>query len=108
MATLTVQDVPVLGLSPIVFDAADASLTDDVATGAGVALLVRNDDTVSHTATIDTPGTVRGLQIQNPDLVVAAGDLAIIRLASQVFGASAVITYDDVTSLFVAAVKLAR
>jgi hypothetical protein len=107
MAALTAQDAPIGGLADVVFTAAD-TLGDDAVTGNAVALLIRNDDAAAKTVTIDTPGTVRGLDIENPALVVSAGELGVFPLVRQVFGASAAITYSAVTNLFVAVVKLAR
>lgn len=108
MAILTIQDADVSGLANVAFVAATA-LGDEVPTGAGVALLVRNTDVATKTVTINTPGTVRGLDIANPAVIVpATTGLAVIPMIRQVFGASAQITYSAVTGLTVAAVRLAR
>lgn len=107
MATLTIEEAPVSGLEQVTFSAADA-LGDEAATGLGIALLVRNNDTVTRTVTVDTPGTVRGLAIENPAIAVPAGAIAVAPLIRQVFGSTAVITYDDATSLEVALIRLAR
>lgn len=107
MAALTVQDAPVTGLDSVTFVAADVA-GDTVDSGAGVVLLVKNDDVSAHTATVDTPGTVSGLAIENPGLTVAASDQGAIPLPTGVFGATASITYDAVTSVTVAAIRLTR
>lgn len=108
MATLVVQDAPVTGLDSVTFVAATA-LGDDAPTGGGVLLLVRNTDATAKTVTVDTPGTVRGLTVENPDMTVpATTGLAIMPLVRQIFGASAAITYSAVTGVTVAAVRLAR
>jgi hypothetical protein len=107
MATLSVQDAPVSGLADVQFDAADVG-GDEVATGAGVVLLVSNGSGSTRTVTVETPGTVRGLSVEDPDVVVPAGATAAIPMVRAVFGALAQITYDDETSVEVAAVKVAR
>lgn len=107
MAELTVQDAPVTGLDGINFTAADVA-GDTVETGSGVALLVRNGDTVSHTATVEAPGSVYGLSIQDATLPVAASAQGAIPLVAGAFGSTASITYDDVTAVDVAAIRLAR
>lgn len=108
MATLTIEEAPVTGLDDVTFQAAD-NLGDDAPTGAGLALLVKNTDTASKTVTITTPGTVRGLTIEDPQLSVPANTgLAVIPLLRSVFGSSASITYSAVTGLSVAVVRLAR
>lgn len=109
MATLTVQDAPIDGgLGDVVFAAAAAG-GDDAATGSGVFLVVRNGDTVVHTVTVTTPGTVRGLAIEDPLMSVpASGGIGVMPLVRQVFGASAAWVYDAETSVDVAVVKLER
>jgi hypothetical protein len=107
MATLTLQQAPVTGLADLVFDPADA-LGDDVPAAAGAALLVRNDDGTSKTVTVTTPGTVSGLAIEDPQVVIAAGDIAVIPLVSRVFGSTVQVAYSAVTSVTVAAVQVAR
>lgn len=107
MAALTVQDAPAAGLAGVTFTAADVG-GDTAPTGPGVVLLVRNDDASAHTATVETPGTVLGLEIEDPAVAVAAGGIGVVPLLRHVFGAAANITYDDVTSVSVAAVRMAR
>lgn len=107
MATLTLQQVPVTGLAAVTFVAADA-LGDDVKATACAALLVKNDDTVSHTVTVTSPGTVRGLAIEDPQVVIAAGDMGAVPLVRAVFGDPVTVDYDAVTSVTVAAIEIAR
>ncbi len=107
MATLTVQKAPVIGLAQVSFQAATVSGDDALAT-AGAVLLVKNDDVSPHTVTVDTPGSVDGLDIENPAVAVAAGDIAAIPLVGRVFGSPVSWTYDAVTSLTVAAIQPAR
>lgn len=106
MATVTIQQAPVTGLAAVAFDPADA-LGDEVTSGPGVVLLVRNDDAVSHTVTVTTPGTVRGVAIDDPQVPVAAGDMAAVPMVRAVFGVTVAIDYDAVTSVSVAAVQVA-
>jgi hypothetical protein len=108
MATLAVQDAPVTGLDSVVFTAAAAG-GDEAPTGGGVVLLVRNTDGTSKTVTVATPGTVRGLTVEDPVMTVpATTGLAAMPLVRSVFGAMAQVTYSAVTGVSVAAVKLAR
>lgn len=104
MATLTTQDIPVAGLASITFDAATAS-GDEVITASGMILLIRNDDAAAKMITIDTPITVRGLDVENPTITIAAGDTGAFSIIRNVFGRPAQITYDAVTNLFVAAIR---
>lgn len=107
MATLTVQDVPLTGLADVTFVAADVA-GDDAATGVATALLVRNNDVAIKDVTVDTPGTVRGLGIENPLVTVPVNGLAVIPMVGSVFGSPASITYSAVDNLEVALIRLAR
>lgn len=104
MATLDLQDIPVTGLANVVFIAATGA-GDEIITGPGAILLIRNDDAAGKMITIDTPITVRGLEVENPTITVAAGDFGAFTVIRNVFGRSAQITYDAVTNLFVAAIR---
>lgn len=103
MATIAVQEVGD-GLADVAFVAANAG-GDDVPSGIQnanfgldpVVLLVANGDAASHTI------TVQGLS----PVVVAAGDTAAIPVNRGVYPGSLVpVTYDGVTSVTVAAIKL--
>jgi len=104
MAALTINDVPAAGLADLPLVAATAG-GDTIAYGtkqaAGweqytVVLLVRNADTVPHTA------TVGGLP-----LVVANAKTGIIPVPNEGLNdASVAVTYDAVTSVTVAAARL--
>ncbi|MGH9247954.1 MAG: hypothetical protein ACRD0W_00315 [Acidimicrobiales bacterium] len=108
MATLVVQDAPVTGLDSVTFAAASA-LGDDAPTGGGIVLLVRNTDAATKVVTVVTPGTVRGLTVEDPQMTVpATTGLAAMPLVRSVFGAAAAITYSAVTGVTVAVVRLAR
>lgn len=108
MATLAIQEATVEGLDNVAFQAAD-TLGDDAPTGAGLALLVKNTDTAGKTVTVVTPGTVRGLDIEDPAMIVpATTGLAVLPLLRSVFGSTAAISYSAVTNLSVAVVRLAR
>jgi hypothetical protein len=78
------------------------------AAGRGYALVVINGDASPHTATITTPGTKNGLAVADATLVVAAGDTGLIALTNDFRGANdrAAVTYDAVTSVTVAVIKL--
>lgn len=104
MATLTLQDASD-GLGDVTFDAAAAG-GDDCPSGTfvggwslPVVLLVSNGDTVAHTVTV--PG------LPGSPVSVPAGATGAIPIAnSQTFGSLVSLTYDAVTSVTVAAVKL--
>lgn len=107
MAALSTQQAVAAGLSVSYSSAAAGG--DTAATGPGLALLVSNGDASSHTVTLATPGTVDGLAIADRAVTVAAGALAVIPLADIYRNPStglASITYDAVTSLQVAVVRV--
>lgn len=81
---------------------------DSAPVGAGLFLVVRNADAAPHTATIATPGKKNGHAIADATLTVAAGDTGLIPLTNVFRGANdrAAITYDGVTSVTVAVIKL--
>lgn len=107
MATLTLQQVPVTGLAAVTFVTADA-LGDEVKATASAALLVKNDSAGAVTVTVTSPGTVRGLAIEDPQVVIAAGDMGAVPLVRAVFGDPVTVDYDDATALTVAAIEIAR
>lgn len=108
MAVLAAQPLPVPGLAEVVFTAAAAG-GDEAPCGRGLLLLVRNGDASSHTLTITTPGTVRGIPIDDVDVVIADGSIAAVPLATVYRNQStlrASLSYDAVTSVDVAVVQL--
>ncbi|WP_236241162.1 hypothetical protein [Streptomyces sp. CC228A] len=108
MAALTTTVVPIDGTA-VSFTAA-AGGGDDCQTGAGVLLLVRNDDASPHTVTLETPGVVDGdLAIGDRAVAVAAGAQVAIPVTNRYRDPStgrASITYDAVTSVTVAVVRV--
>jgi hypothetical protein len=111
MAALNVVTVPVNGGIGLEDSAVAASAGGDTApVGPGRFLYVMNGDAASHTATVATPGTASGLPLPEVAVVVAAGESAILPLASVFRGANgrASITYDAVTAVSVAVFELER
>lgn len=110
MATLTVQKTAVPSLA--VATAAATALGDDVTVVDDLHLFVRNDDAVSHTVTLVTSATVRGVAVSDPVVTVAAGAVALIPLPRDLYRnpstGKASWTYDAVTSVKVAAVQAVR
>lgn len=107
MAALTTSVAALTGTE--VTYAAAAGGGDTCQTGAGVLLLVKNGDASSHTVTLATPGTVNGLAIADRAIVVGAGDEMAIPVTSDYRNPStgrAAITYDGVTSVTVAVVRV--
>lgn len=111
MADLTLTAAPVDGGVSLDASAVAAAAGGDTApTGDRRFLYVANGDTVAHTATVVTPGTVSGLDIADAALTVAAGEAGVLPLP-RVFAAGdgrATVTYDDVTSVTVAVFELGR
>ncbi|MEW2570498.1 hypothetical protein [Streptomyces sp. NPDC047070] len=108
MAALPTQVPPLTGLA-IDYDSASGG-GDTCLTGAGVLLLVKNGDAGSHTVTLVTPGTVDGLAIADRAIAVAAGATAAIPVTNAYRNPStgrANITYDGVTSVEVAVLRVA-
>lgn len=107
MATIPVQQAPVTGLDTVVFAAAVGP--DSATSGVCTVLLVKNDDAAAKTVTVVSPGTVSGLQIEDPAVVVPAGEIGAVPLVGRVFGATASWDYSpDVTNVSVAVVQLDR
>lgn len=110
MAVLVAQAAPVAGLDTIVWTPADAG-GDEAPTGTSMVLLVRNDDAVSHTLTVVTPGTVRGIPIEDVTVTIPAGEVAVVPMAS-IYRAPATrraaLSWDAVTSVEVAVLDLPR
>lgn len=111
MAALDVVMVPVNGGLTLEDQDVAADVAGDTApVGPGRFLYVANGDAAPHTATIATPGNVAGLALPEVPVVVAAGESAVIPLASVFRGTDgrASITYDAVTLVTVAVFELER
>lgn len=84
---------------------------DDCDTGKGVFLVVDNADTVAHTATLETPGVIDGdLAIADRPLAVPTGErhaIPVTDLYRDPSTGRASITYDAVTGLTVAVIRVA-
>jgi hypothetical protein len=110
MAALEATTVTTVdGLADLAAAAVPADVAGDTApVGPGLALFVINGDAAPHTATIATPGTKAGHAVADGTLVVAAGDTGLIPLANIFRGTNdlAAITYDAVTAVTVAVIKL--
>ncbi|MEU0584584.1 hypothetical protein [Streptomyces sp. NPDC006132] len=110
MANLNLIPVPVAtGIADVAAQAVAAAGGGDAApVGPGRFLYVNNGSGGTITVTVATPGTVSGLAVADAAVPVAAGDHAIIPLATVYRGANgrAAITYSGVTSLTVAAFEL--
>lgn len=110
MAQLTVQQTSLDGLNPA-YAAADVA-GDALANNGSTVLHVKNGDASSHTVTIASqvanppPGTVA----QDQDVAVPAGEERIIgpfnRSAFNDSDGNVQVTYDDVTSVTVAAISV--
>lgn len=111
MAALTTNVVPLTGLQLDALLVAATSGGDDAPTGAGVLLVVKNADSASHTVTLATPATVDGdLAIADRAVTVAAGKTEFIPLTGRYRNPTtgrASITYDAVTSVTVAVIRVA-
>ncbi|MFD4320109.1 hypothetical protein [Streptomyces sp. NPDC058548] len=81
---------------------------DTAPVGPGLALYVNNAGGSPRTVTIATPRTVDGHAVADATLVVAAGKRGVIPLTTLFRGATgrAAVTYDGVTSVTVAVLKL--
>ncbi|NUT96729.1 MAG: hypothetical protein HOY78_32380 [Saccharothrix sp.] len=109
MATLTVTRVPLDGGLVLEDNDVPASGGGDLApVGPNRFLFVKNADASSHTVTLATPGTVQGLDVENPAVVVGAGKSAVVPLPRLLRGSNgmAALTYDAVTSVTVAVLEL--
>lgn len=110
MAALTVTSVPIDGGLADLAGAATAAAGggDTAPVGPNRFLVVVNGDASPHTATIASPDTVSGLDIENPAVTVAAGETGVLPLPRMLAGTDgrAAITYDGVTSVTVAVLEL--
>lgn len=111
MAALASHVVPLQGLRYDNLLAAATSGGDDCQTGAGVLLVVKNADSASHTVTLATPQTVDGdLTVSDRAVAVAAGGTSLIPVTDRYKDPTtgrAAITYDAVTSVTVAVIRVA-
>lgn len=109
MAVLAAQDVAVTGLDEIVFAAAAAG-GDEAPCGRGIVLLVANGDASSHTLTVTTPGTVKGIPIDDVEVAIAAGETAAVPMDALAYRSPstlrASLSYDAVTDVTVAVLAL--
>lgn len=113
MATLTVQDIVETGLNAT-YDAANAGGdTFQNSSNGRIFLHVKNDDASSHTVTVAATASTYNLPgiglVDKNDISVsvpASGERFIGPFALSAFGANPDITYDDVTSVSIAVVKL--
>jgi hypothetical protein len=108
MAALPIHVVPVTGLR---YDnlLTPAAAGDTCATGGGVLLLVANGDSSDHTVTLATPQTVAGLAVADRSVTVAHGGTAAIPVTDLYRDPStgrAALSYDAVTSMTVAAIRV--
>lgn len=110
MAALSASVVPLTGLQLDALLAAATAGGDTAPTGAGVFLVVKNADASSHTVTIAVPATVDGdLTITSRAVVVAAAKTFFIPLTATYRNPTtgrAAITYDAVTSVTVAVIRV--
>lgn len=111
MATLSVTKVPVDGGLTVATDPA-TSTGDEAPVGANRFLYVTlaAAATGTPTVTIATPGTVKGLTIEDVSHTMAAGQVWLLPLTSEFRGSNgrAAITYSAVTDLSVAVFELER
>lgn len=111
MAILDVQTIPVNGGLVPVPVAADVA-GDEAPVGGGRLLWVElaAAATAGVTATVATPGTVKGLGIEDVVHTLAAGEVWLLPLTAEFRGANgrAAITYDSVTNLSVAVLEPER
>lgn len=111
MADLALIQVPVDGGVSLDASAVAATAGGDTApTGDRRFLYMANGDTVAHTATVVTPGTVSGLDVADGALTVAAGEAGVIPLTRVFAGGDgrATVTYDAVASVTVGVFELGR
>ncbi|KLL11583.1 MULTISPECIES: hypothetical protein [Protofrankia] len=110
MADLTPVSAPIDGGRPDLGAAAVAAAGggDTAPVGPGLFFYLNNGSGGTVTATFATPGTVKGLDVENATLVVPAGKHGILPLASVFRGANgrAAITYSAVTTVTVAVVQM--
>lgn len=112
MATLSVQNVAVTGLSNPTFSAAAGGGDDFANDGAKTFVYFKNGSGGAITVTFDDTGSASpsGAKAFNADVdvtVPAGGESCIGPFPQSRFGSSVGMTYSGVTSLTVAALRLA-
>lgn len=110
MATLALTRIAIDGgLTDLAAAAvAAAGGGDTAACGPNRFLYVLNGGGGSVTVTVASPGTVKGLDVENPALVLAAGKAGLLPLPSMLASVNgrAAITYSGVTTVSVAVLEL--
>lgn len=107
MAQLSAQDIAVAGTSATYASASSSG--DKTPVGSNLVAHVKNNGTSSITATVTTPGTVKGLAISDASVSVPASGDAFIPLRSIYRDPSsgmASITYSDAANAKIAVLKL--
>jgi hypothetical protein len=108
---ITTQPVDALGDADVTFEAANV---DGNSADVETLLIVHNGSGGSVTVTVQTPADVEGLAVAENALAVGAGDYAMVRLATGVYGrpvgsadaGKVYVDYSAVTSVEVAVVAL--
>ncbi|MFF7966760.1 hypothetical protein ACFZC3_15510 [Streptomyces sp. NPDC007903] len=109
MATLTMNVVPHAGLRTDTLLVPASAGGDSCATGQGVFLRVKNADAASHTLTFPFAQTVDGQAVTPRTVTVPAGaswDIPVLDLYANPSTGLASWTYDAVTSVTVAAIRI--
>lgn len=108
MATLSSQSINRTGLEPSF--ASCASGGDEFVNNGNEFIYVKNGDGSPHTVTIATPATVDGLAVADREVAVPAGEERIIgpfpKATYDDTAGKVQLTYDAVTSLTIAVLKL--
>ncbi len=105
MAVLSVQQIGRSGLNPSY--AAAAGGGDTVPNDARTFLHVKNGSVSEITLTIQTPNTVDGLAVTDRTVAIpASGERMIGPFPTDYYGSTLTLTYSDVTTLTIAAVRL--
>ncbi|SFE54672.1 hypothetical protein SAMN04487819_11668 [Actinopolyspora alba] len=111
MATVEAQELAAAGTDGLTWTAA-ASGGDEVPTGRGLVLLIRNTDTAAHTVTITTPVTVRGVAVDDVTRSVAADGVAAVPMVDELYrdpaSRRAALSYDAATGIELAVLRLPR
>ena len=106
MATLTVQDVVRSGLNPSYASAA-AGGDDFPNDGKRTFAHVKNGGASAITVTLDITQTVDGQAVTDPTVSIPAGEERMIGpFPVAYYGASVGLSYSDVTSVTVAAIRV--
>lgn len=105
------QDTSHSGGLQVAFESANSDGNAVVNNGHRV-LLVNNTDTADKTVTQVTGGTVAGIDVADPDVTAAAGEITVLGPWPQVYnqddGDEVHLDYDDTTGLEVAVVEITR